>query len=104
MSLLDLQEVHLGEPVANTEVRVLGEEAEVGQGVDFGPFELVFVELGLREDMVDLQATHLAQKARLERESRAPVAGSSHPGQQVEDGVEASAQAPAREVPGFVSQ
>ena len=67
VSLLDLREIHFGEPVADGEVRVLGEEAEVRQGVHFGSLELVFVELGLREDVVDLQAAHLAEKARLER-------------------------------------
>src|SRR5262245_32139469 len=101
MGLLDLQEVHLGEPVADTEVRVLGEEAEVRQGIDFGPFELVLVELGLREDVVDLKATHLAQKARLEREPRAPVAGSSHPGEQIEHRVKAGTEAPPGKMPGF---
>ena len=71
------------------------------EGVDLRPLELVLVELGLREDVVHLQAAHLAEKARLERKPRAPVAGSAHPREQVEHGVEAGTQAPAREMSGL---
>jgi hypothetical protein len=44
---LDLREVVFGEPVADGEVGILGQETEIRQSIDLGPFELAFVELGL---------------------------------------------------------
>jgi hypothetical protein len=62
------------------------------------------VELGLGEDVMHLQAAHLAEHAGLERQTSAPVAGCAHAGEEVEHGVEAGAEAPAGEVPGFDAQ
>ena len=98
MGRLDLREILLRQPVADVEVRVLGEEAEVRQRIHLGPLELALVELGLGEDVVHLQAAHLAEQARLERQPGAPVAGLAHPREQVEHGIEARTQAPAREM------
>jgi hypothetical protein len=54
--------------------------------------------------VVYFQAAHLAEHAGLERQSSAPVPGLAHAGEQVEHGVEAGAEAPASEVPGFNPQ
>jgi len=100
------RKVRLRQLVADGQVGVLGQKAEVGHGIHLGPLEgrLVFVELRLREDMVHFQPAHFAKKAGLQRQAGAPIAGIAHTGQQVQHRVETCPQAPAAEVAGLEHQ
>ena len=98
MTCLELREVFLRQTIADLQVRFLGLEAEVREGVDFRAPVLALVELGLRENVVHLQTTHLAEQARLERQSGSPVLSFSHAGKQAQHRIEPRAEAPPGEV------
>src|SRR5690625_37294 len=96
----ELLEVLRRVAIRDTEVRLLGEEGEVREGVDLWALVPVLVEPRLREDMVELQARSPPEEVARELEPGAPVPCLPDPGQHVEEWVEAGATVPAREVVG----
>ena len=83
------------------QVRILRQEAEIRQRIDFGPRVPVFIKPCLGEDVMHFQTRHPAEHVRLERQAGAPVASLTHPGQHVEDRIEPRSEAPAGEVAGL---
>lgn len=99
--VLALGEVSLRRGRADLLVAFSREEAEVGQGVDLSPVVvglLVVIEPLLGEDMMELELALDSELAVAEFETVAEVAGVENPGQDVQQRVEAGADAPAVEV------
>lgn len=80
------------------QVGVLGEEAEVGDGVDQTPVVPGLVQAGLGEDVVHLERRQMAEHLRLQIQVAAQVAGAPHPGEQVQQRVEPGARGGSVEV------
>ena len=104
MLRLHLREVLLGKAVTDLEVRLLCEEAEVGQRVDLWAMVALLVESRLRKDMVHLQLIHFAQQSSLQGETCAPILSATHAGKHVKDRVEPRPEAPTCEVTRLCSE
>ena len=98
MLLLNLWEVVLRPALADGEVGVLGEEAEVGDCVDLAARVPGVVQDGLGEDVVHLEAGEVAEQVAVQGEAAAEVAGAVHPGEHVQQRVEARASPEPLEV------
>src|SRR6476619_300175 len=103
MSCFDLRKISLRQAVADDAVCILCEKAEIGESIDLRSTVLLraLVKLCFRKDVMYFQPTHFTEHVGPKRKAGAPISCLSHPRQQIEHWIKATAERSTSPVTGL---